>query len=151
MEIDTETFDRDRYKIKALQIIQPISKVSEKTLSQKYFPSIRSDAGSGLSIYYLVYFLFADLLDFENLGQSEKVAWSFPINFNGKTFAIEYRKFGLGVFVQNKKEDESSAREIVSKINAAVKAVRPFYDHVAEQAVENSKINVINNNAELYD
>ena len=59
----------------------------------------RTAAGRKLPAYYLVYFLLVDLLEFGYLGQGEKVAWSIPVNFEGRSFLIEHRKFGLGPFL----------------------------------------------------
>lgn len=103
-----------------------------------------------MPLYYLVYFLFAELLDFENLGQFEKVAWSFPIDYKGRAFLIEFRKFGIGVFVQDIERDEDDAAQIVKRINGAVKCARPFFDNIAEEAVKASLLNVTNKNRELY-
>ncbi len=114
------------------------------------FNAHRSIAGQRLPEYYFVYFLFADLLGFHNLGKDEKVAWTFPIDYNGKAFLIEYRKFGIGVFVQDKEKDETAAEEITNKIIKAVKSITAYYNHIAEVAVNNSEINIINYNSSLY-
>ncbi|EXZ22140.1 hypothetical protein M086_4133, partial [Bacteroides fragilis str. S13 L11] len=120
-------FDKERYKIKALQILSPIKPVDKNTIATKDFllRARRSRASYDLPLYYLVYFLFAELLDFENLGQFEKVAWSFPIDYKGRAFLIEFRKFGIGVFVQDIERDEDDAAQIVKRINGAVKCARP--------------------------
>jgi len=146
-------FDKEKYKIKALEILIPIKPIDINIIGKTnlLYTTQRSNAGRSLQEYFLVYFLFNDLLGFKNLGQFDKVAWSFPIDYNGKAFLIEYRKFGVGVFVENQKTDETQAREIVKKINRAIKSVRPFFDHLAEEAVKESKFNILNNNQSLYD
>ena len=145
-------FDKERYKIKALKILSPIKPVDKNTIATKDFllRARRSRASYDLPLYYLVYFLFAELLDFENLGQFEKVAWSFPIDYKGRAFLIEFRKFGIGVFVQDIERDEDDAAQIVKRINGAVKCARPFFDNIAEEAVKASLLNVTNKNRELY-
>ncbi len=97
-------FDKEKYKQLALKILSPIQPVTNSTLVQKdfLFNAQRSEASKKLPEYFLIYFLFADLLEFENLGMSEKIAWSFPIDFKGRGYLIEYRKIGVGVFVQKK-------------------------------------------------
>lgn len=145
--------DIEKYKEKALKILSPIKQISDKTKADDkfLFNAIRSKSGSKLPEYYLVYFLFADLLKFKNLGQFEKIAWSIPIDYNGKAFLIEHRKFGIGVFVQDIETDEKDAEEITKKISGAVKSIRPYYDHIAEQAVKKSELNVTNNNRKLFE
>lgn len=147
------SFDIEKYKQTALKILTPIKPADKNTLAKDkfLFSAERSDAGRMLPEYFLVYFLFNDLLGFKNLGQFEKIAWSFPIDYSGKAFLVEYRKFGVGVFVQDKEKDEDEAEEIVRKINGAIKSIRPFYDHLAEEAVKKSEFNIVNNNQRLYD
>ena len=146
-------FDKEKYKQTALKILFPIKPADEKTLAKEkfLFTAQRSKASYKLPEYYLIFFLFNDLLQFKNLGQFEKIAWSFPIDYNGRAFLIEYRKFGVGVFVQDLEKDEKEAEEIVTKINGAIKSARPFYDHLAEEAVKNSEFNIVNNNQKLYE
>jgi len=147
------SFDIQKYKQTALKILSPIKSPDSNTLARENFlmTAERSNSGRKLSEYFLIYFLFNDLLKFENLGKFEKIAWSFPIDYKGKAFLIEYRKFGVGVFVQDKEKDEVEAEEIVEKINGAIKSIRPFYDYLAEEAVKKSEFNIVNNNRGLYD
>jgi hypothetical protein len=63
---------------------------------------------------------------------------------------VEYRKFGVGIFIQDKDKDENEAEEIVKKINKAISSIKPFYDFVAEEAVKKSEFNIVNNNQNLY-
>ena len=90
--LNAQRVDVDKYKSIALERLFPIKPVDENTETKKdfLFSATRSDAGRHLPDYYLVYFLFSDLLGFKNLGKFDKVAWSFPIDFNGKAFLIEY-------------------------------------------------------------
>lgn len=133
---------------RALGQVLPISK---STLADKnfLFDAKRSDAGRDLPPYYLVYFVLVDLLGFKNLGQFEKVSWSVPVDYKGRAFLIEHRKFGVGVFVHDPKTDESGAREIVKRIKKAVKVAEPYFDWLADEALQSSKLNVINNSAAL--
>lgn len=145
--------DIERYKTTALAILSPIRPVDDNTQAQKdfLFTAVRSNASKDLKEYYLIYFLFADLLKFENIGRFEKIAWSFPIDYNGKAFLVEYRKFGVGVFVQDKIEDEKDAEIIVRKINGAIKSARPFFDYIAEQSINGSGLNILNYNEILQE
>lgn len=76
----------DRLKERVQKILEPIASAVEKgTKAEKnfLFTAERTDAGRKLPPYYLVYFLFVDLLAYTNIGQFEKVSWSVPIDFNG--------------------------------------------------------------------
>lgn len=142
-----------KYKEIALKILSPIKTIDEKTKAEKnfLFSAKRCPTSNKLPDYYLVYFLFADLLEFKNLGQFEKIAWSFPIEYNEKAFLIEYRKFGIGIFVNNIEQDQGEANEIVNKIIKAVKAIKLYYNYVAEEGVKKSEINVNNYNFDLFE
>jgi len=100
--------------------------------------------------YYLVYFLLADLLGFKNLGRFEKIDWSIPIDFNGKAFLLEHGKFGLCLYAHDPESEGAAAEEIATRIQKAVKAATPFFDHLASQAIALSEVNVINNSIPLF-
>jgi len=136
----------------ALEAIAPIRPADESTKARKdtLFSAKRSSAGQMLPEYYLVYFLLVELLGFRNLGQFEKIAWSVPIDFNGKAYLIEHRKFGVGVFVQDPEIDEPACERIVELIKQGVKMAKPFFVWLAEQAVIESKLNVVNESIELF-
>lgn len=115
------------------------------------FSAKRSDAGRRLPPYYLVYFLLVDLLGFQNLGQFEKIAWSVPVDLDGRAFLIEHRKFGIGVFVDTLPDDEVPAAEIVTLILKAAKIAQPYFQWRADQAAAASELNVYNRSRELHD
>lgn len=100
--------------------------------------------------YYLVYFLLVDLLGFKNLGRFEKIDWSIPIDFNGRAFLLEHGKFGLGLYARDPESEGAAAEEIATRIQKAVKAATPYFDHLARQAIELSEVNVINNSISLF-
>jgi hypothetical protein len=136
----------------ALKALGPVIPSNSKTQAEKNFLLIskRSSAGRNLPPYYLVYFLLVDFLGFKNLGQWEKIAWSVPIDFNGEAYLIEHRKFGVGVFVRDPPTQEDSAEKIVEHINKAVNVSQPFFDWLATQAMDQSKVNVVNNSEKLF-
>lgn len=136
-----------------LRALGPIKPTDSNTQAEKdfLFKAKQSPSSSLLPQYYLVYFLFVDLLGYRNLGRFEKIAWSIPVDYNGKAFLVEDRKFGLGIFVQDPEKDEEAAKEIAIRIGKAVKAARPFFDWIAKQAALTSALNVANNGAVLYD
>ena len=141
----------EQVRQKALRAIAPLKPAdSSTTVDPEFlFNARRTDAGRQLPPYYLVYFLLVDLLEFRNIGQSEKLAWSVPVDYKGQAFVIEHRKLGLGVFAEDPVRDENSAREIVIRIKKAVKAAQPFFDALADEAVAQSLVNVVNNSSEL--
>ncbi len=113
-----------------------------------FLNSKRTDGGNSLPKYYLVYFLFIDLLKYKDLGQWEKVSYRIPVDYNGKYFTIEYRKFGLGIFGEN--QQDIDANKICNKINKAVKIAEPFFESIARGKVDSYELNVINNSHDLY-
>lgn len=137
----------------ALRALGPVRQADASTKAEKnfLFAAKRTDAGRELPPYYLVYFLLVDLLGFKDLGQFEKVSWSVPLDFKGEAFLVEHRKLGLGLFARDPPTQEGEAKQIVIRIQKAVKAARPFFDWLASEAVASSNVNVHNNSAPLYD
>ena len=140
--------DIDAIKTKALKAIWPL-----KSVDSMSYGSRRTAAGRGLPEAYLVYFLLVDLLGFKNLGRDEKLAWSVPVDLEGQVLFIEHRKMGLGVLRAgdlNPEKAEPAAREIVRLVNKGVRVAQPYFDWRAEQAVNNSEVNVRNKCDDLY-
>jgi hypothetical protein len=115
------------------------------------FGGHRCDAGEKLPEYFLIYFLLIDLLGFYNLGQHEKVSWSIPVEYCGKYFLIDHRKFGVGIFIENFNDDESEAQQIATRIQKAINKAQPFFEWLAEQAISESLVNLKNNSFHLFE
>jgi hypothetical protein len=145
--------DQEQIKAAAARAIAPLKPADRDTRAAKnfLFAAKRTDAGRSLPPYYLVYFLLVDLLGFRKGGQFEKVAWSVPVDFNGKAFLIEHRKFGLGIFAGSLPDDEAEAEEVARLIKRGVKAAAPYFAWRAEEAAKASKLNVLNRAAELFE
>ncbi|ACX94966.1 hypothetical protein [Halothiobacillus neapolitanus] len=146
--------DIDSLRERVQKILDPIvSAVDKGTKAEKdfLFTASRTDAGRGLPSYYLVYFLFVDLLGYKNLGQFEKVAWSVPIDYNGTAYLLEHRKMGMGLFAADKEKQEGECQEIVKKIKKAAKAAQPYFEWIANEAAKQSKLNVLNHSLRLHD
>ena len=146
--------DIEKLQQKVEKILDPIASAVEngtKAETDFLFTASRTDAGRSLPPYYLIYFLFVDLLRCKNLGQFEKISWSVPIDYNGKAYLLEHRKSGMGLFTSNEVSQESDCREIVRKITKAVKAARPYFEWVASEAAKRSDLNVLNHSLRLYD
>ncbi|MBK1736164.1 hypothetical protein CKO15_12955 [Halorhodospira abdelmalekii] len=134
--------------------LDPIASAVEKgTKAEKdfLFTANRTDAGRSLPPYYLVYFLFVDLLGYKNLGQFEKVSWSVPIDYNGTAYLLEHRKLGMGLFASDKENQESECQEVVKKIKKAVKVAQPYFEWIASEAAKKSALNVLNHSYRLHD
>ncbi|MCL1126729.1 hypothetical protein [Shewanella surugensis] len=143
----------EKLKEKVKKILSPISStVDKKTEADKnfLFSAVRTDAGNSLPPYYIVYFLFVDLLNYKNLGRFEKVSWSVPIDYNGTPYLLEHRKFGFGLFAADKESQEAECKEIVKKISKAVVAARPYFEWFASQSVKSSDLNVMNHSYRLH-
>lgn len=145
--------DIESLRKKIQQILHPIASALEKgTKAEKdfLFTAERTDAGRALPPYYLVYFLFVNLLSYKNLGRFEKVAWSIPIDDNGTAYLLEHRKLGMGLFALDKINQEAECQEIVKKINKAVKAAQPYFEWIANEAAKHSDLNVLNHSLRLH-
>lgn len=144
--------DIERYRENALKILAPIKSVDKDSKADEslLFSAKRSIAGRKINDYYLVYFLFVNLLDFKNMGKFEKSAWCIPIDYEGKVFLIEHRKMGVGIFIQNE-DDEDQAKIITKKINGAIACARPYFKYLAEESIKSSDINIVNNNQNLFE
>lgn len=139
-------------KIATEMAMAPVRPADDSAFASKdlLFSAQRTEAGRKLPPYYLVYFLLVDLLGYRNLGRFEKLAWSVPVDYKGKAYLIEHRKFGLGIFVDNPKDWERDANEIVARIQKATKAAQPYFEWYAKTAVADSKLNVKNCTDELH-
>jgi hypothetical protein len=145
--------DLDALRARAMRAMQPI-KPGDMDLPRSvehWVQARRTNAGRALPPYYLVYFVFVDLLAFPYIGPFEKEAWSVPIDFNGKTYVIKHAKMGLGVFVPNPSEEEEAARRIVDLVRRGVAAAEPFFEWRASEAVQASQLNVVNHSGWLYE
>ena len=137
--------DIDAMKEMAGKAIQPL-----KSTDLEAYGSRRTAAGQNLPEYYLCYFLLVDLLGFKCYGRDEKVAWTIPVEIEGQRLIIEHRKLGLGIFTPNGSDGEKAAMEVVRLVRKGVRAAQPYFEWRAQQAVNDSKINVINRCRYLY-
>jgi hypothetical protein len=137
----------------ARRAIAPIKPADASTQADAnfLFTAKRTNASHSLPPYYLVYFLLVELLGFRNLGRFEKLAWSVPIDLDGMAYLIEHRKFGVGVFARAEESEEQQARRIVALIKKGVKAAKPFFKCMADDAVRASKLNVRNVSNKLFE
>ena len=138
--------DIEGIKTRTIRAISPL-----KSTSAPCFFGTRTDAGRSLPDYYLVYFTLVDLLGFRYVGRGEKVAWSIPVDFEGRVYVIEHRKLGLGVFSSGGIDREEDAKAIVQLVKRGVNAARPYFERRADQALKGPKVNVHNDSVDLFD
>ena len=131
----------------------PLKPADEHSVAPKdmLFSARKTCASRQLSAPYLVYFLLVDLLGYRDLGRWEKLAYSIPVDFNGTAYFVEHRKFGLGLFAADPETQEEDAAVVVRLIQKAVKAARPYFEYLANEAAEGSKLNVANHSRSLYE
>jgi hypothetical protein len=147
--------------IRALGDLTPAGAPIASSESRALMLASRTSSGRDLPPYYLVYFLLVDLLNFPDLGQWEKTAWSVPVRYQGRLYVIEHRKMGLGVFAPTfgtnisssgaaTPEAESDAKEIAKLVRDACAAAEPYYNWRARTAVASSNLNVHNQSSLLF-
>lgn len=143
----------ERIKKRAARAIAPLRPADKRSVAPKdmLFAAKRTSAGRHLPEPYLVYFLLVDVLDYKDLGPWEKLAYSIPVDFNGTAYLVEHRKFGLDLFVADPEAQEDDATTIVRLICKAVKAAQPYFDHLASEAANGSKLNLKNHSSTLYE
>ena len=147
------TFDFERVRARAVRVIAPLKPADEHSVAPKdmLFSAKKTSASQQLPAPYLVYFLLVDLLGYKDLGRWEKLAYSIPVDFNGTAYLVEHRKFGLGLFAADPETQEEDATVVVCLIQKAVKAARPYFEYLANEAAEGSKLNVANHSRSLYE
>jgi len=141
----------EKIRAYARRAIAPIKPADTSTEAEPkfLFTATRMEASRNLPPYYLVFFLLVDLLNFRDLGRFEKIAWSVPIDFEGKAYLIEHRKSGLSVFGREG-QGEEEAKRIVMLLKKGVKVARPFFNWVAKEAIRASHFNIVNNAQSLF-
>lgn len=144
--------DIDNVRGRVRRALGPIASATSATTAPKdfLFTAQPLDAGRDLPPYHHVYFVLFDLMGFRNLGQFEKIAWSAPIDFKGRAYLIEHRKFGLGIFGPAGAQADTDANEIVQRIGKAVRAAEPYLTWKASEAVKASRLNVVNHAPDLF-
>ncbi len=138
---------------RATKAIAPLKPAHDQSIAPKdmLFTAKKMEASRHLPEPYLVYFLLVDLLDYKDLGRWEKLAYSIPVDFNGTAYLVEHRKFGLGLFAADPEAQHNDVTTIVNLIRRAVKAAQPYFEHLANEAAEGSKLNLKNHSRGLYD
>lgn len=137
---------------KAERALSPVKPANEQTHCSVDFlhKARRAKVDGLLPEYYLIYLILVELLGYQDLGRSEKIAWSIPVDYNGEAYLIEHRKSGVGVFATYPVKQERDAREIAIKLKKAVEVSQPFFVSIATIAVKESKVNLENRSCYLF-
>ena len=117
------------FRERALNEIRPITpaSISQEEWRQVAVQSYRTNYGNRLPEYYLVYMLLVDLLSFDAFGPFDKLAWSIPIEFQGKVYLVEHRQRGLGVFAPRFPDAELQVARILRRISNAISAAEDYF------------------------
>jgi hypothetical protein len=158
-----EEFDELRRKvIRALGDIEPAGKPRSEHEPKALMLSSTTRGGKSLPSYYLVYFMLVDFLKFPQMGAWEKVAWTVPIRYQDRLYAIEHQKMGLRICAPNgdpnarmsgrpSEQQEHDSDQIARKVRKAVGIAAPYFDWRAGQAAKTNKLNVLNHSKWLFD
>lgn len=138
--------DIEAVRKKAAKAIRPL-----KSSDSAAFYGQRISTDARLPQPYLVYFLLVELLGFKCFRPFEKVLWTVPVDLEGRTFIVEHRKRGLGVFGSGSSVDDHFGQKIVDLINKSVRVAETYFDWRAKQAVLNSEVNVRNRSNAMYE
>lgn len=149
---DAAGFDLEPVRAAARRALDPLQPANAQTMAPTdfFFSAKRLVSSNALPPYYLVRFLLVDLLGFRANGPFDKVAWSVPIDLDGRAFLIEHRKFGLGVFGGDTPEDLAGAKSVARLLHRGVKSSKAYFAWLAEEAGKASALNVVNRAPSLF-
>ncbi len=145
--------NQENIKLLVLKNLGDIRQPNDFTLARNDFllNPYESEFSSLLPDGDLIYILFINFLEFKNLGRSEKISWSIPIDYQGKLFLLELRKSGLGLFMQDEIDDEKRSKEIICHINKAIKSYKPFLKDIKKNIFNTHEIILNNNFCNLFE
>lgn len=162
-EKNPDKFDELKKKVlHALSEIDPAGKPRSDHESKALMLSSAARGSKALPPYYLVYFLFVDFLKFPRMGAWEKSAWTVPIRYQDRLYAIEHQKMGLRICAPNEdpntrmssrpnKQQEEDSDQIAKKVRSAVKVAQSYFEWVANEAAKRSDLNVLNHSLRLHE
>lgn len=151
-----------RKVLDALGDIEPAGKPRSDHEPKALMLSSTTRGSKRLPPYYLVYFMFVDFLQFPRMGAWEKSAWTVPIRYQDRLYAIEHQKMGLRICAPNRDPDarmsgrpneqqEEDSDLIANKIRKAVNLAGPYFDWRAKQEATGNRLNVLNHSKWLFE
>lgn len=159
----SDEFDDLRQRVfRTLGDIDPAGKPRSDNEPKALMLSSTTSARKSLPAHYLVYFLLVDLLKFPSMVAWEKSAWTVPIRYQNRLYAIEHQKMGLRICAPNEdpsarssrrpsEQQEEDSEHIAKKVRNAVKVAKPYFEWMASEAVKHSDLNVLNHSQHLYE
>ncbi|NHO43108.1 hypothetical protein GOB83_13145 [Acetobacter fabarum] len=138
------SFSLDETRQNALRAISPIEKLQVPSRSSGKLVVFR---GIPSHDYYLVFFLFVDLLGFKYLGPFEKVAYIIQLDFEGQQYSIVYAKFGMRIECSEGGNPEA----VYAAVKRGIKAARPYYLWRAKEASTTSNLNLESKCPQLWE
>jgi len=154
--------DLKRKVVRALGEVKPAGSPHSEDEPKSLLLSSRTQGSKLLPSYYLVYFLLVDFLQYPRMGQSEKSAWTVPIRYGGRLYAIEHQKMGLRICAPNSdpnarmsgrpnEQQEMDSELIAKRIQKAVSCAAPYFSWLAEKEAEGNRLNVLNHCRWLFE
>jgi hypothetical protein len=161
-ELSDEFADLREKVIYALGYIEPAGKPRSDNEPKALMLSSTTRGSKSLPSHYLVYFLLVDLLRFPNMGAWEKSAWTVPIRYQSRLYAIEHQKMGLRICApsedpgarfsgQPSEQQQEDSEQIARKVRSAVKVAKPYFEWLANEAAKHSALNVLNHSLHLHE
>jgi len=137
-------FSLEKMRNNVLRAIAPIEKPNSDDFGSG---NPRVFKGIPHSEYYLIFLLLVDLLGFKYLGPGEKVAYTIPINFEGRRHSIVYAKFGMKIVFSEGGDGEA----VYAALKNGMRAAKRYYLWRAEEASVTSDLNLISKCPQLWD
>jgi len=139
---DVVAIDELRSRLKRLMpgLAQPDPAEDERRGAPEEFATTKPD---GFPVPGLVLFVLRNVLGLAVDGPFEKVRWSIWFRYAGKPFAVELRKFGL-TLVHPRRGDDATAREVIGKLQKAVRETEPYLETFARRQAEDGRVTVQN-------
>ncbi|UTA81226.1 hypothetical protein J4377_07090 [Halomonas sp. XH26] len=154
--------DLRRKVVRALGEIEPAGPPQSENEPKALLLSSTTRGSKLLPPYYLVYFLLVDFLQYQRMGLWEKSAWTVPIRYEGRLYAIEHQKMGLRISAPNSdpnarmsgrpsEQQEMDSELIAKKIQKAVSFATPYFSYRAKKEAEGNRLNVLNHCEWLFE
>lgn len=157
-----EFADLKRKVVRALGEVKPAGPPQSEDEPKALLLSSSTRGSKLLPPYYLVYFLLVDFLQYPRMGQWEKSAWTVPIRYQGRLYAIEHQKMGLRICAPNNdpnarmsgrpnEQQEMDSELIAKRLQKAVSCAAPYFSWRAEKEAEGNRLNVLNHCKWLFE
>ncbi|MES2674343.1 MAG: hypothetical protein V4660_08885 [Pseudomonadota bacterium] len=160
---EPDEFDKLRKKVlRALSNIQPAGSPRSEREPMALMLSSTTRGWKSPPPYYLIYFMFVDLLKFPRMGSWEKSAWTIPVRYRDRLYALEHQKMGLRICAPNEdptarmsgrpsEQQQEDSDQIAIEVGKALREAGPYFDWRAEQEAKGNRLNVLNHSNWLFE